>query len=142
MNRLMMMLATALIAQPAIAASYSCSAKTISQCLNGKPCKTKAVDDSAYFIVDADKQTFEECQIEDCRIRPAVFWKDGSNALIVSHQGLPRTMRLSLLSGAASKWSGFTQSTLSSVMTVVQSGTCFERLVAPPPTYIPPNFKP
>lgn len=122
-------------APTAQAASFVCNVKTQSFCYNGKSCKKQPYDDSDYFIADIDNQTFNECRIEDCRSRLVLFWKTDDNTVIISHRDMPRTTRLSIFPNAEpdSDLNSFTQSTLSSVMTVVQSGTCFRQLVIPPP---------
>lgn len=126
------------IPSPAVSASYLCSVKAQSFCTNGKPCKTQPYDDSDYFIVDITAQTFEECRVEDCRTRMALFWKTDDQTVIISHRDIPRTTRLAIHSWQKPPGASYTQATQSSVMTVVQSGDCFERVAIPPPQSIKP----
>ena len=138
LKRIAILAMLASITTPVSAASYLCSVKKQSFCMNGKECTAEPYDDSDYFIVDISAQTLEECRIEDCRSRSALFWKTDDQTVIVSHRDVPRTTRLSIHTWKKPSGASYTQTTLSSVMTVVQSGDCFERAALPPPRSIKP----
>lgn len=136
-------LGVSIAAQPVGAASYLCSPKQRFECLNGKPCKPVSVKNTEHFIVDVSSQVLEDCDLEDCHTQSVLFWKTEHNPLIVSHRDIPRTTRFGLAPRSVNDETSFTQATLSSVMTVVQTGTCFERPtlapVSPPPSKQQPN---
>ncbi|MDX2209044.1 MAG: hypothetical protein SFV20_01655 [Sphingopyxis sp.] len=117
------------------AASYVCSAKVQDSCLNGKKCAKSTFDEADYFIIDIDKEAFRECRTNDCRNRDVLVWQPAEGGIVVSHRDIPRVTRIVELTYTKDSDlvnATYTQTTLSSVMTVVQSGTCFRQIVVPP----------
>lgn len=133
MNKYLAMMAMGvalLSSQPAFAASYICGIKKQSQCTGNKRCKPLKSDDLLYFIINTDNQSIQECRLENCNIIEQEAWPVDDAHIFVSREDAPSITRLMAFDDKAD----FTRATLSSVLTVVQSGDCTRQVSIPRPT--------